>query len=274
MKPLLIAAILVVFGCELSVAQGKPNCTISMQKNIELLSPDFSLGDLLAPNTCPELLRAAVQVSLGKTPRFGSVRILDGAALRGMLERLLPGGEAIAVRLPERIRVYRAGERAACADIRAQIPASADGWQEEDCGAADRIARHAPLRFSEPAWNASLQRWAAVARCAHPGDCVPFLVQLSGPHAGSEMPHGSDPGRDATGLGRARAESKAKSAKPLLRPGQVATLLWDQDGIRFTGRVTCLDAGSAGEVVRARIAPGGRVVRAVVASPGVLRAGS
>ena len=66
----------------------------------------------------------------------------------------------------------------------------------------------------------------------------------------------------------------ATPEKPLVRPGEAVTLLWDQDGIRLVVPAICLDKGTAGDAVRARIVRGGRLVRAVVESAGRLRVAS
>ena len=47
----------------------------------------------------------------------------------------------------------------------------------------------------------------------------------------------ADPAPSLTPVGR----------KPLVRPGQTVTLLWDQDGIRLTVPAVSLDRGGAGE---------------------------
>ncbi len=74
--------------------------------------------------------------------------------------------------------------------------------------------------------------------------------------------------------GRRRVRSEESSGPGEVRPGQTATLVWDGGGIRVAVPVTCLDRGSAGESVRARIVPSGTIVRAVVVQAGVLRASS
>jgi len=58
----------------------------------------------------------------------------------------------------------------------------------------------------------------------------------------------------------------------LVRRGQAAMLLWDQNGIRLTVPTVCLESGAPGKQIRTRIIPSGRVVRAIVVSAGMLRA--
>ena len=74
------------------------------------------------------------------------------------------------------------------------------------------------------------------------------------------------------------ASAGASKSKPrvrtLVKPGQRVELLWDQGGIRLRTSAVCLQAGDAGETVRARFAHSGRVVRALVLPDGRLRANS
>lgn len=71
--------------------------------------------------------------------------------------------------------------------------------------------------------------------------------------------------------GTGKSKSAESSGTPTMRPGQTATLVWDADGIRVAVPVTCLDRGATGDSVRARIAPSGTIVRAVVVEAGILR---
>jgi flagella basal body P-ring formation protein FlgA len=58
----------------------------------------------------------------------------------------------------------------------------------------------------------------------------------------------------------------------VVKPGQGATLVWEQGGIRAEFPVICLDRGGIGESVRARVKNGDRILRAEVVSEGRLRA--
>lgn len=58
--------------------------------------------------------------------------------------------------------------------------------------------------------------------------------------------------------------------RALVRRGELVPLLWDQDGIRVVTQAVALQAGGAGETVRARITGGGKTVRAIVREAGTL----
>jgi hypothetical protein len=71
----------------------------------------------------------------------------------------------------------------------------------------------------------------------------------------------------------------ARSGNPssnadLVHRGERVILDWDSSGIHITVPAVSLDGGVLGEQVRARIEPGGRMMRAVVVDRGQLRAGS
>jgi Chaperone for flagella basal body P-ring formation len=175
------------------------------------------------------------------------------------------------------------------------------------CGVAGRIPETAPLELMRETWDAGSETWEISARCARPQDCVPFLVRVRGRdrQVGPVRPvSAKDPGEDpaedlaedpAGGRPATRAQAADRlpeastvapsfayasetvaapsvAGPPLVRPGETATLSWDQDGIRLVVPVVCLDRGGLGQTVRARILAGSRTLEAVVTGPGLLRA--
>jgi hypothetical protein len=310
-------------------AAGQATCQATLRASVELAGGEFSLADLLEgdADSCPELRRAAARVSLGKTPLAGSVRVLEGEAVRTLLRELTEheltehellenaraSSAASATRVseritvPERITVRRAGARASCADIVRQIPGSFAApppateagppgaakpgagaalpnhlSSETECGAADRIPQASSLEFSSPVWDATRRGWEVYARCVQPGDCVPFLVRLR--RRDSRSPTGPAGAANPSTIARLAAASSsfsgqtssdrlAPGADPArVRPGQTVTLVWEQDGIRLVVPAVALDAGAAGDKVRARIVRGGALVPAIVISAGLLQA--
>jgi hypothetical protein len=70
----------------------------------------------------------------------------------------------------------------------------------------------------------------------------------------------------------ARPHSRAAAiGSSTVRPGELVHLLWDQNGIRSIVPATCLDQGTTGDQVRARIQPSGQVVKATVISAGLVQ---
>jgi hypothetical protein len=320
-----------MFSLSQAMAQvaGQATCQATLRASVELAGGEFSLADLLEgdADSCPELRRAAARVSLGKTPLAGSVRVLEGEAVRTLLRELTEheltehellenaraSSAASATRVseritvPERITVRRAGARASCADIVRQIPGSFAApppateagppgaakpgagaalpnhlSSETECGAADRIPQASSLEFSSPVWDATRRGWEVYARCVQPGDCVPFLVRLR--RRDSRSPTGPAGAANPSTIARLAAASSsfsgqtssdrlAPGADPArVRPGQTVTLVWEQDGIRLVVPAVALDAGAAGDKVRARIVRGGALVPAIVISAGLLQA--
>src|SRR5258708_4813196 len=91
---------------------------------------EFSLSDLLTPDTCPGFRRLAARLPLGRSPLPGSARVFSGEEIRTLIKKsLLLGGETTrettneppSVRVPERITVRRSGVRLSCAEILGSI---------------------------------------------------------------------------------------------------------------------------------------------------------
>jgi hypothetical protein len=296
MKVLLLIGVAVAAGISLvpqaSARQSACDHT-AIRAEVEVASGEFFLSDLLEPSAAPALVQAAGRVRLGSAPLAGSVRVMEGASIRALLETLsfetlnddnLESTTACgSIRVPERIRIHRAGTRRSCSDlieqIRATLPEPVPAVllaDHVDCGAAGRIPENAPIELLRTTWNPRLESWEIRARCVHPADCVPFLLSLRGSRmglqtaslrqneSGSIQSAGSSlvPGRRTSGL----------NAEMVVRPGQLVTLIWDQNGIRVSVPVLCLDAGGPGQQIRARIVRGGTVVRAIVESAQSLRA--
>ena len=267
-----------------SASAAAPACaTPVVRSELEISGRELSLADLLAPGACPALLLAARQVRLGAAPLVGSARVFEGSQVRALFQKVgvqriegtqpsgsLSGSPSESWTIPERITVRRAGPRASCADLAGRIlrtlpsrPAEGLSARTVDCGAAARIPSDARLELSRPLWNPGVVAWEIAARCERPAVCVPFLVRVR------ENRHNlAAAGSSPTSPGGA---SQAADEPPLVLRGQTATLVWDQDGIRLLVPVLCLDPGSLGRPVRARILPGGRIIRAIVVSAGRLR---
>ena len=314
MKPLLIAACIAGLLLLPRASTGQMPCRITVKAQVEVMPGKLSLADLLSADTCPVLARAAAAVELGSAPLAGSARVLAGAEVRAYLQKLagnmqnssawqpamtMPIPEMF---IPERISIRRAGARASCADISERLtssevfpptPGPADSSNSGfgtltsspggarragplfaksllaslmACGAGGRIAQEAPVQSTRTVWDPVLASWDVSARCVHSRDCVPFLVRVPGASPSAEAAF------------RSSSPSKVPLApigkKPMVRPGEAVTLLWDQDGIRLTVPAICLDSGAEGQRVRVRITSGGRTLPAIVVSPGILRAAS
>ena len=282
MKWTLIAAAVFALAFFVPACFCAAGCSFTIKANVEVAGPELSLADLLLEDRlsgehCPGWLGAARRVRLGSAPLEGSVRVLEGSDVRVLLLRAAPAaGELFLDTVPDRISVRRAGRRASCADIaRAMSPHSGPIAPESDqdapappatsCGAADRISRDASLEQTKKAWISAGSRWL-LAECVRPADCVPFLVR--GPVSDTEPQSTSL----LPSLPPVRAATPLPARNSLIRPGQKARLLWDEDGIRLLVPAISLDRGEAGETVRARILRSGRIVRAIVTGAGELKA--
>jgi hypothetical protein len=298
MKLPLIAASIAAFQLALAGCCAQTPCHVEVRTNVELIGLALRLADVLTPDTCPGLLNSAAQIRVGSAPSEGSVRVLAGTDVSHWLQEILDRQNSrdatpVVVHAPERIVVRRAGRRASCADIEHRILSSqrsaildeaeaapiADPPQPEspgqlDCGTIGRISPHASFELGRKLWDPALRRWILFARCKNPRDCVPFIVTLRDPIAARD-PSVLRPPSERQGFVPSLTASPSKSKRlnvDLVRRGQTVILLWVQDGIRITVPASCLEGGGLGETVRARIAPSGRVVRAIVLAGGMLKA--
>ena len=251
-------------------------CTqIEVRGRIQAAKASLTLADLLANEGCAELRQAAAQVRLGAMPRNGSVRVLDGGEVRRRFAELTEGkrspAQTLSMNIPARILVESAEATKSCAEIAqfvsrisavrspSETAGSKGGWEDLNCAAARHIPEVATLELTEKRWRATNQRWEFTLRCAHPSDCVPFLVWA----------HGE--GAQAANL-VAAAKSPELRVPQLIKAGQTASLTWDERGIRIVAPVTCMDSGGVGQSVRVRFKNGPGVLRAEVLSDGTLRA--
>jgi Chaperone for flagella basal body P-ring formation len=245
--------------------------------HVEVVAGELTLADLLAPGACPQLHRAAARVSLGAAPLAGSVRVLAGRevrrAIEGLGNREWDPTRDEDPRVPERVLIRLAGALKPCAEIaRALAPAASaqnsagEDWPREpelDCTAARSIRENSTLELWKTAWNARLQRREFTLRCVRREDCVPFLVwdREAKPPAGVAAAPPRNP-----------LQTKASTIVPLVKPGQTATLTWEQAGIRIVLPVICLEAGGVGQFVQVRFPHAPRTLRAEVVGAGTVRA--
>lgn len=117
------------------------------------------------------------------------------------------------------------------------------------------------LRVSSVCWDADAGRARIRIECVRAGDCLPFLAYVrtgSNAYAPSCRP-------------QSLARSPQLSTPILLRAGERATALLRAAGLRMTLQVTCLEQGSAGDVIRVR-GQEGRVFRARIVSQSLVEA--
>jgi Chaperone for flagella basal body P-ring formation len=267
-----------------------------VQSRVEAAKGDLNLADLLSHGTCSRFQQAASQVSLGAAPQAGNVRVLGGRQVRQLVAGLEEGeskirGTTVRMKIPERIVVERAGRMKSCAEI-AKFVASkvsqqnAGGvprrWQNDlNCAGASAIPMEASLELTKTVWNQALQRHEFDLRCVPAADCVPFLVWAHEPKStldaasrfsNSYLPTILQPSsRSYPQLANA-PKAAAGTDERLVKPGQTATLEWEQAGIRVVLPVTCLDAGGMGQFVRVRFKNATGILRAEVMGEGRLRA--
>ena len=184
----------------------------------------------------------------------------------------------------------RAGSRASCAEIADSVfsrpgsevpngaplyPANAGNVELSEIECGTRILRGTPIEITARRWDDELGKWELRARCRHAEDCVPFLIRVPSPELPTTiLSTGPLAETDLRKAMEARPASRISRSPTLVRRGQSASLLWDEQGIRVVVPSVSLDGGNEGDTVRARIARTGRVVRAIVTGAGQLRMAS
>jgi hypothetical protein len=246
---------------------------VSVRASVDAAREDLTLDDFLSSETCPRTRQAAAQVSMGKAPRAGAVRVVEGQQMRALLVGLVSNDAGSAAsfkipdRIPDRIMVRRAGATKSCVEIADFLAGAAPSqddrlssrlWRNNlECGAIQGIAEDAELELIKADWDAGLRRWEFLLHCVRPEECVPFMVSARDPG------QGSSPYAASSAESSRRVQSSAGFAL-LVRQGETAILTWDQAGIRVTLPVTCLDAGGLGQYVRVRLKSSPQILRAEV----------
>lgn len=255
-----------------SQCAGQTACTgLSVRASVAAVREDLTLADFLSSAACPRLRQAAAQVSMGKAPRAGAVRVIEGQQIRALLAGLVSenASSTASLQIPDRIMVRRAGATKSCVEIADFLAGAAPSqddrlsshlWRNNlECGAIQGIAEDAELELIKSDWDAGLRRWEFLLHCVRPEDCVPFMVSARDP----ETQRGNSPHAASSAESSTRVQSAAGFAL-LVRPGETAMLTWDQAGIRVTLPVTCLDAGGLGQYVRVRLKSTPQILRAEV----------
>lgn len=138
------------------------------------------------------------------------------------------------------------------------------------CAAGTPIPAGEPLEVLKVRWDAVLHTLEFRLRCSSPKACLPFLVEV--PMPGGKLPQAFARPASNSAPGNRGAGLAPVSAPPLVKPGQLVTLVWQDGGMRMSRQVVCLDSGNQGQPVRTRGKPGGRIVHARVAGAGVVEA--
>jgi hypothetical protein len=251
---------------------------VSVRASVEAAREDLTLADFLPSDACPRMRQAAAQLSMGKAPRAGAVRVVEGQQVRALLAGMVnnnagsTAGMQIPDRIPDRIMVRRAGATKSCGEIADFLAGAAPSqddrlssrlWRNNlECGAIQGIAEEAELELIKSDWDTGLRRWEFLLHCVRPEDCVPFMVSARDPEKLQRNVHAMSSTESSAG---------GASFALLVKPGETAMLTWDQGGIRVTLPVTCLDAGALGQYVRVRLKSAQQILRAEVVGNGAVQ---
>lgn len=149
------------------------------------------------------------------------------------------------------------------------------GWISWEAPAFESLRCYAPASTSETIAvnrvrkDPVLHTVELTLGCIPKEACRPFLVSVPDDKRLHPM-RGEDTVRQETrsspyrtGVPKTLRQNRIQPA-PLVVPGQVLTLVWEQATLHLTRKVICLDRGNVGEEVRTRPIGIGHVVRARV----------
>jgi hypothetical protein len=253
--------VIIVILALLASASAEPTPAVMLRSSVVVQGENLLLSDFLPPDA-PEYLRAqAAQVTLGRTPRPGSVRVIERIELE---HQLRPYEWSRRLSVPPRVTVTRLGYRLDPEPVSEAIESvlRSRGVQARfgqlDMSAAPTVEVPEPrLRVLDVRYDELRQRWNARIQVTNNPGADPFLVTV--PEMETPGPH-------------PRVASAVKPApppsRPLLRAGEHATLLLNDPGFRATIPVVCLEAGLPGVDIRVRDEISGRIYRAQVAANG------
>jgi hypothetical protein len=209
------------------------------------------LSDLLPDNAGRRLKAAAESLSLGRAPQIGSLRVLTASELRHLIvETPLSMAE---IEIPEQVVVRRIGWQVETENItrglaHSKLTRALDFSKAKIVLPPGFTTGIANPQFEVTAVNSSSehQRQLVSMRCRERAVCGSFLVEVL------NVPAEAVPSRELKLGSEKVAESGLSSiAGPVLvRPGRLALLVIEGDGIRITQSVMPLKSARLGEVVR------------------------
>jgi Chaperone for flagella basal body P-ring formation len=131
------------------------------------------------------------------------------------------------------------------------------------------------LRVAGMCWVVRGARLQFRMECGESGQCMPFLAYARTGDLPQTAPTTADgpscrAGSEMSGVSSARPATRPP-ARPVVRSGEHATVVFAGERLRMSAQVTCLERGGAGQVIRVRN-PDGRTFRARVVGAGLLEA--
>jgi hypothetical protein len=285
-----IALLLLVVGP--GPTNGEPRVLLVGEATVR--QPQLSLADVL-PVAAPDGLRArAAQISLGDSPMPGEHRVLDQKFVSHALDKFPELREKLAI--PSRIDVTRWSRSISSEDLVepvAKALASAD-LARSDAPSASDINLLSPVIATEAHVEARVLRiemgeGAKVARvrmwipseprippfwaCVRIGKTatLPQAIWVSASKASPQPAAPTMPparaARSTIIFDKFGQAAESKTPPVLVPTGKPVELIVDVGGMRITSRAVSLEVGRAGDNVRVRVEPAGKIlVGKVVAS--------
>ena len=213
----------------------------------------------LAPGLAAQLRTEAAQVSLGRTPGPGAMRVLGAEEL----ERQLPPALLHRLLLPAKLEARRPVYRLEPQQLRAALERALH-QQGIRASTRDLQLSVGPLvdtpdpqfRVLDISVDALHRRWNVRVGVAGDPQSVPFLVTL--------------PAEESLPPRRLAAASRQAPVPPRVRAGQTALLTVEDAGFQASIPVVCLENGVLGQAIRVRDPVNSKIHQAIVSEEGGL----
>ena len=223
---------------------------VRLRADVTVEDKTVRLSDLLPDNAGTQLKAAAESLSLGRAPQIGSLRVLTASELRHLIvETPLSRAE---IEIPEQVVVRRIGWPLQTENITRTLSHSKFAHALDFSTAKivlppgfSSIAANPQIEVTAFNSNSGHQRLLVSMRCRERAACGSFLVEVLNVPANAVS-------RELK-LGSEKVADPSLSSAPgpvLVRPGRLALLVIEGDGIRITQPVMPLKSARLGEVVR------------------------
>jgi hypothetical protein len=227
------------------------NFRVRLRAEVTVEGTTVRLSDLLPDNAGTELKAAAESLSLGRAPQIGSLRVLSANKVRQAIAEIPLATTEIDI--PEQVVVRRIGWPLQTENITRTLSHSKFTHALDFSTAKivlppgfSSIAANPQIEVTAFNSNAGHQHLLVSMRCRERAVCGSFLVEVL------NVPAEAVPSPELKLAYKKVSEPSLSSASGpvLVRPGRLALLVIEGDGIRITQPVMPLKSARLGEVVR------------------------
>lgn len=293
---LITGLLAVVSICAVS-ARGADRARVAIAESIVVHGAVVRMSDLLPAECSAELRQSAAKIALGEAPVPGGHRLFERSVIAAAVANSAELRESLEI--PASVDVVRWARTLSNEEVFQAVQNSlrANHILAADSIAADEIEFGSTVLVGDDAalpevtgidldsstkkirvrmWVPSEPRLHPIWVSFHassadafqqPGDARP-VSPASGSASVANLRWTSSRAASASAASSSISRPGSSAADLVIRSGAVVELTLKSSGMRIATTATALQSGRQGEPIRIRIAPSGRVMRAVIAGPG------